>query len=43
MLAFLSVGLPVLAVAVLGVLSALFERLLDYFPGLEDALFRLFA
>lgn len=43
MLAFLSVGLPVLAVAVLGVLYCGFERLLDRFPGLEAALFRLFA
>ena len=41
MLAFLSVGLPLLAVAVLGILFVLFERLLDRFPGLERSLFRL--
>lgn len=43
MLAFLSVGLPVLAVALLGLLYIPFQWLLDRFPGLEAALFRLFA
>lgn len=35
MLAFLSVGLPFLAVALLGLLYIPFQWLLDRFPGLE--------
>lgn len=35
MLAFLSVGLPLVGMAVLGVLYCGFQRLLDRFPGLE--------
>ena len=43
MMFFLSLALPVAFVGSLAVLSALFDRLLDRFPGLEAALFSLFA
>jgi hypothetical protein len=40
MLAFMSVGLPLVGMAVLSVLYCGFEWLLDHVPGLEAAIFK---
>ena len=41
MLTFLSVGLPVMFIGIIAILTPIFERMLDRFPGLEKRLFHL--